>query len=423
MRSLAPPAHLLSGVLLGAVLFVAVEVWTSPARAADGDPPSAAAIEWNDRGLERTAEGRLLEAVLAFEKALEKAPDDATIRTNLAKSRSNLAVQLLDEGDLENATHHAAEAHRLVPDDAVILLNLAACRDAQGYPAKAAELVRKAVATAPKLPSGHERLGAVHYREGRTADAVTSWERAVELGADGEALNRRLDRARRSLAVEGGLRRQLSAHFEVLHDDEGSVLASLVLRELEEIYTVLGADIQHRVERPLKVVLLSKEQFRDATGAHAWVAGLYDGQVRLPLAGADQRPEAVLERARHEYVHAALSPLGKRAPSWLHEGLAQVHEGRSAEKAQARVRRTAPLDYDQLTTSFATTRAEDAARRQYDTALAYVHWLREAERASAFRLAMRRLFEGEGLDPAFDDAYGEKLPALYARFQKQVRGR
>lgn len=406
-------------VILIALASILVVTSLPPAPALSA--PQDEAIRWNERGLELTKDGRHLEAVNAFRRALTESPEDATIRRNLALARSNLAVDLLADGRVEDAEHHAALAYELQKDDPIIALNLAACREELGFPAQAAVLIRAALVIGPKDPVVRERMGTLLYREGRLEEAVGEWEKARELGSSSKKLRERLERGRRALAVEKKLSRQLSAHFEVLHDATTTVLASMVLRELEDAHRIVGADIQNRTERPVKVVLLSTEQFREATGAHQWVAGLYDGQIRLPLKGAATKQKEVLARARHEYVHAALSPLGKRAPSWLHEGLAQIHEGRTVATARERTAGRPALEFERLSRSFAATPEEGFARSQYDTALAFVAWLRSGERGSAFRLAIDHLFGGEKLGEAFHEAYGAQLEKMYETFQAELR--
>jgi len=405
-----------TGLVFSGLVFTGL-VFSAPSALAR---PSDEAVRQNERGLALTGEGRHLEAVEAFRRAYKEAPDDTVIRRNLALARSNLAVQLLGEEKLEHAAHHAEEALELAPDDPIVVLNLAACRDEQGYPAKAALLVRRARKIGADDPNVRARMGAVLYREGDLPGAIEEWQAAAKLAPGDKALAVRLARAEKAAAVEASLTVRLSTHFEVLHDTESAVLASFVLRELEDAYRVVGADIQSSPSRAIRVVLLSSQQFRATTGTNTWVAGLYDGRIRLPVKGVSDR-SALLARARHEYVHAALSPLGKRAPSWLHEGVAQVHEGRSASAAAGRVRAASTIPFVDLTRSFATTRAESRARLQYDTALAFVAWLRSGERGSQFRLAMQRLFEEWTLSDAFEHGYDAPLPELYDRFQATVR--
>ncbi len=404
------------GLRLAVLLAAACVCATAPVRAEEARD----AVGWNERGLKLTEDGRHLEAVEAFVKALDLSPDDAVIRRNLALARSNLAVALLAKGDVDHAAHHAEEALRLQPADPVVVLNLAACRDEQGYPTRAAELVRRARELGPRDADVRERMGAVLYREGDLGGAISEWTVALALRPDASALAERLERARRSKAVEDALTSQLSAHFEVLHDAQSAVLASLVLRELEEAQRVVTAEIQATPPSPVRVVLLSAEEFRETTGASAWVAGLYDGRIRLPVRGVRDRA-ALLARARHEYVHAALAGLGRRAPSWLHEGLAQVVEQRARADAVARLRRSGAPDFATLSRAFSTTSGEAVARTLYDTALAFVAWLREGERGTRFRFALSRLFADDSLDAAFRAGYDATPAELYEAFRASLR--
>lgn len=386
---------------------------------AGGDPARAADL--NERALRLAKEGRLGEAVRALEDALVAAPDDETIRRNLGRCQANWGVSLLEKGDLLTAEQATRRARELLPADAVIRLNLAACLDERGYPARAAVEVRKALELGPELPIVHDRMGTVLYREGSLEEAGAEWEKAAKLAPGDAGVAERLAKARASIAAESKLRRQTSSHFEILFDMErDAVLASKVLQTMEEAHGVVGAELQHFGQERLVVVLLPETEFQAVTGSHGWVAGLYDGRIRLPVKDAAQRESELLARARHEYVHSVLSPLGKRAPSWLHEGLAQVFEGRSVAQALRRVAAADAVPYAALTQSFATTRAAARAQQQYDTALAFVGWLRDGERSAGFRAAMAALFDDKTLDEAFGAGYDAALPDLYERFQKSV---
>lgn len=396
----------------GSILLVVLALCAS----ARGDG-AADAAGLNERALRLLDEGRLEDAMRLFESALKASPDDETIRTNLGKCAANLGVQLLEKGDAASAEQATRRARDLLPADPVIRLNLAACLDERGYPARAAVEVRKAVELGPKVALAHDRLGTVLYREGHLEEAAAAWEKASGLAPGDKALADRLARARASAAVEAKLTRQTSSHFEIRFDIErDAVLASKVLQAMEEAHGVVGADLQNFGQERLVVVLLPDDEFRELTGVHGWVAGLYDGRIRLPVKGALQREAEMLARARHEYVHSVLAPLGKRAPSWLHEGLAQVFEGRSVAQALRRVVTAEPVPFASLRDSFAATKSAERVRLQYDTALAFVHWLRDGERAGAFRATMRALFDDAALAPAFEEAYGAGPEALYAKF-------
>jgi Flp pilus assembly protein TadD len=400
--------------------FVSVIVAFFAAQApAAGDVERAAAL--NDQGLRLAQEGRLEDAVRAFEDALQESPDDAVIRKNLGRSEANLGADLLAKGDAVLAELATRKARDLLPADAVVRLNLAACLDERGYPESAAVEVRKALELDPSLALAHDRMAAVHYREGRLDDAAAEWEKAAKLAPRDASIADRLAKARASIDAEAKLARQTSSHFEILFDmEKDAVLASKVLQTMEEEHGVVGAELQHFGQDRLVVVLLPADEFQSLTGAHGWVAGLYDGRIRLPVKDASQRESELLARARHEYVHSVLAPLGKRSPRWLHEGLAQVFEGRSTAQALRRVAAGDAVAFENLVQSFADTRSADRARRQYDTALAFVAWLRDGARASGFRAAMAALFDDKALDDAFRAGFDAGLSNLYDRFQASV---
>jgi tetratricopeptide (TPR) repeat protein len=403
-----------------APLALVLALGASPATADDGD----LALRWNERGITHSRAGEARKAVDAFTKALAADPENATIRRNLATARGNLGVKLLEEGDPTAAEVQLRLALDDAPDEPVLTLNLSAALHEQGYPKQAAELARKAVRLDPDLAPARERLGDVLYREGKLDEAIAAWERSLELRPKNDRLRKRLARARAAAKVEASLKREFSAHFEILYDiEQFAILASKVTRELEEAHAVVAADLKHFGPAQLKVVLLSKEQFKVSTGAHAWVGGLFDGQIRLPVRGASKHETEILAKARHEYVHAVLSPLGKRAPSWLHEGLAQIYERRSVESARESVVKAGRrLTFTELGSSFAATRDPRLANLKYDTALAFTAWLRKGRRAGGFRATIAALFKGARLDDAVKAGYRSTLPELYAEFRKSLDG-
>ena len=70
-------------------------------------------------------------------------------------------------------------------------------------------------------------------------------------------------------------------------------------------------DVLQRIldEKKMKVavVIYPGRTFRAVTGAHGWVAGLYDGKIRVPAAGLrDAPPSAVRAVLTHEYAHALI---------------------------------------------------------------------------------------------------------------------
>jgi Flp pilus assembly protein TadD len=400
----------------GSILLLAL------ASAASGETTTERAAALNQKGVRLAEAGRYVDAIEAFDAALEAAPKDETIRSNLGRCQSNFGVQLLERGELAAAEKSIRRALEFLPDDPVTHLNLAACLDERGWPARAAAEVREGLRVGPGLASTHDQMATILLREGDLEGAASEWEKAAKLAPQDAAIAQRLAKANASILVENRLARQRSAHFEIRYDlERDAVLASNVLAAMETVHGEVGADLQRSGQEKLVVVLLPTDQFVTLTGAHKWVSGLYDGRIRLPVKDSGGHEADLLARARHEYVHSVLAPLGRRAPGWLHEGLAQVYEGRSVAQARRRLAERDPPAYAALRESFASTRSTASATALYDTSLAFVAWLREGTRGAAFRAAMASLFADAALDEAFESAYGKPLAELYAAFLGSLR--
>lgn len=75
--------------------------------------------------------------------------------------------------------------------------------------------------------------------------------------------------------------------------------------------------------RPIRVLLLSSDDFREAYGAGG-VLGLWDGMIRVPYGDVVRLEPEMVTVLTHELAHALIADLtADRAPAWLHEGLAQ----------------------------------------------------------------------------------------------------
>ena len=59
-------------------------------------------------------------------------------------------------------------------------------------------------------------------------------------------------------------------------------------------------------------VLYTEQQFRDITRAPQWSGGQYDGRIRIPVAGAAQKPELFERVMTHELTHAVIDGIVRR---------------------------------------------------------------------------------------------------------------
>lgn len=125
--------------------------------------------------------GRLDEAIVAFEQAVEKEPEVAEFASNLGAALFERARR----GGLLSGDSPVAQAGTVadaagVGEDAGPAERRAALADL----ARASSLLEHAVSLSPRLPSVYSNLGLVRAVEGRAADALAAFDQALTLAPD-----------------------------------------------------------------------------------------------------------------------------------------------------------------------------------------------------------------------------------------------
>jgi tetratricopeptide (TPR) repeat protein len=126
------------------------------------------------RGLALVSSGRADEAVEAFRRAIELAPDDVAARTNLGDALARL-------GRLEEAREILEEATRIDPGDAKARFNLGTVSARLGDDEAAVTHLRAAVEIDGGLVPALVNLGNALRRLGRFDDALEAYRRAIEV--------------------------------------------------------------------------------------------------------------------------------------------------------------------------------------------------------------------------------------------------
>ncbi|MGH7312858.1 MAG: hypothetical protein ACREJV_06780, partial [Candidatus Rokuibacteriota bacterium] len=246
-------------------------------------------------------------------------------------------------------------------------------------------------------------------------DSAVRHLRAVLVRAPGHPAAREfLDKVARERHVEGRVDRLTTAHF-VVKGRRGQYTAAqrALLVALDAARERVGTELGYRPAERLTVVLYDDEEFRAVTGAHGWVSGLFDGKIRLPLRGPMSAP--ALERlVTHEYAHAAIHELSRgRAPRWLHEGLAQLLEGASADPS-LRVP-------GHLTLSGLEALVGDAdpmrARAGYQVALWVTEDLSRRGGMPGLRALLARLAAGDSVAAGVTRVYGLRAAELESQWR------
>ncbi|HVS16878.1 MAG TPA: tetratricopeptide repeat protein [Thermoanaerobaculia bacterium] len=238
-------------------------------------------------------DGEVPEAIAAFEKALELAPEEPRIHLELADLL--LRFQRADE-----AVEHAETALRLAPRSADVLVAYGqiqlsrANQGRRGAVEKALEALETVREIEPGELQGMLMLGQVYQGVGRLDDAIGIYEELVRLHTDNANLKRLLIE---TLARAGKTERARELLHEIERLDQESIESRVALAEAESERGNHGAaiDMLEEVagEDPRVAVLLAREyQLRSQAPA------LTETQARSDLERALALIESVPEEVR-----------------------------------------------------------------------------------------------------------------------------
>ena len=263
----------------------------------------------------------------------------------LAVQYVDLGNQALGSRDYAMAETHYRSALDQVPGLPVARLNLAVLMVILNRHAPAEEILFQVLADDPDEARAHFLLGETAYRQGRWDEAIERWERAQTLEPlDGLAT--KLAKARRLADAEEGYSRSDAAHFILRFDgDEASPeLAQEIITYLEQSWFELAGRLVHYPDHLIHVTLYSRQAFIEATESTSNIGGLFDGQMRIPIGGLSSLTSPARRVLIHELGHAFIaSKCRGNAPRWIHEGFAQVLEGKTASGSRASLGRNVEI--------------------------------------------------------------------------------
>lgn len=281
--------------------------------------------------------------------------------------------------------------------------------------AAAERAAREALALAPSDSDAVRGLAYAQVRQDRSREAIEALATFLDAYPDPKTLAL-LERIRRDHGSEAGLDEARVAHFHVRYDGEEHLdVGREVVRVLDRHHATLARAFDHQPAAPIPVVLLSRESYADATGAPAWSGGQFDsfdGRVRVPIGGLTAEAVAELdETLLHELTHAFVADISRgAAPREIHEGLAQLMEGKRSERVLG----------DEGLRALADGRLQGVTGF-YLSSLSFVEYLFAQRGQGGVNDLLRGLAAGSG-DP-FRAVYGKSLEALQLEWRQDLRRR
>jgi len=323
------------------------------------------------------------------------------------------AFEALEAREYKDASSRFWDLIYLVPDSPAPRVGYALAEMKLERDGRALSAVLDGLVLVPDQPQLLELLGDLRSRSDRVVEALAAWRRAFDL-APSDALREKILKAGRELQARQNYAASATAHFNLRYDGQvDRVLARSIMDYLEQQYAALAEAFEHQPPQPITVILYADREFRDVTRAPEWVGGLFDGKIRLPLAGLqrlDIRAQRVLQ---HELTHAVVhSKTRGNCPRWLQEGLAQRAEGKAIPQEELhriarRLDSRHPVDWSGRNFS-------------YSVALSQTRYLESGRGFDDLVYLLELLGGGLGTDEALTRVYGDDYAALSRHWAQHV---
>jgi hypothetical protein len=166
------------------------------------------------------------------------------------------------------------------------------------------------------------------------------------------------------------------------------------------------------------VLMYSAENFRKLRAeVPEWVAGQFDGKIRLPMPSNGLPATTVRQILYHEYTHALIHELAAgKCPLWLNEGLAE-YEGRTqgagtVDRLRAAHQEGRLIPWTELNSYFSSSRSSDEVALAYEQSYSIVAYLVWRYSFWRFKRLLSAFAAGKEWEPAFADEFRTKPARL-----------
>ena len=330
----------------------------------------------------------------------------------------------LEKNDADRAASAFRRALAAEPEHPAALYGAGAAAYLQGRTVDAISLLKRSLAVEPRLIAASALLGELAYHQGDLPLAIKTYESALALEPGSVEMRQRLATWRSEATVHDNLRAFKDDRFTILFDGPANrVLAERATTVLRDAFLRIGQVLGSYPTNPLNVILYSEKQFHDITGAPEWAGAGFDGQIRMPVAGAMQNLREFDRILTHELTHAMLASIASRhVPAWLNEGLAMYFEGNNAaasEKRLAAARAFVPLKH--LEGGFTGLNAQQADLA-YEMSAFATSALIERIGAANLQFLLQDLDRGDTVETAIE-RFGVTFADFEAQLARRVGGR
>lgn len=372
--------------------------------------------------------------ILKLRQQLERTPGFAATRRQLAVAYNNYGVSLSNQGRISDAIQQLGEALRLDPGNLQVRTNLARVQLQAAQAAyqinqfqEAREILDQVLALDPKSAEAYFLIGEIAYHNQRLKEAKAAWQQAMALNPSFEPAKEQLGRLEQELPIESKFERLSQFNFDLRYTNGLDRSAGYDIRDaLLDARRTIGSDFAYWPKQKTVVLVYSAQQFRQLRKEMPdWVAGQYDGKIRVPLPGVDLDRNTVTRTLRHEYTHALVHDLTHdRLPTWFNEGLAE-YEGWKGSNPQWLMLRQAVnngtvIPWGNMSAQFSTTLAAPTVLLAYEQSHNIVRYLVDRYGVWRIRRILKAVDDGAPLEEALVRECRMKLGNLERDWRKSL---
>lgn len=254
------------------------------------------------------------------------------------------------------------------------------------------------------------KLASIYYLTNNLEKCKNTIARILYINPSNEKAKYYYAKVHKEKELEKKFETKITSHFIVKYEgSENPDVGYLVTILLEEAVTKIEHYFSYKPEDKIIVILYTGQQYFDVTRSPSWTGGLFDGKIRIPVAGLNKRSEELEKTLTHEYVHALIFRMTRNnAPVWLHEGLAMYLEGgepiyfSEVQKAISKLERPPSIRY--LSGSFMGFTPQMATAAYY-LSFSFVKYLADEYGRMKIQEFLANLGKGSPYPKAFKDAY------------------
>jgi hypothetical protein len=386
----------------------------------------------NDRARAALDAKKPAEAVPLLQQACKLAPNEPVLQKNLAWALFCRGEDFAAEQRFNDALTDMREAWRLNPEEPGYAAHAGQILLRQYRLDEAEKLLGDATLRNPNAADAWLLLGDSLALQSELPEALEAYGKAATLGTGqiAEVAHASVDRTQRQYAIEKDYRTDRTAYFDILGptDTGGPLYASRLAAVLEKARAQVCAELGVHPEHRVTVVLYPAEAFRQVTGTHEWVGGLFDRKIRLPIGDVDRDAAQIEAAFRHEFTHVIVSELAPNCPTFVNEGLAQVMEfgrGNGMKRLASwldgrKGGREALPQISALPATFIDLTDGDAVTTAYLESHAFIDWLVGLNGTGPVVNFVREL-DGQPLDKAFQTALRRPLDEQEQQFRDALK--